>query len=176
MIIHIYRRWGRGGYPAVRSGKRELLSQIEGPEPLHADPTDFGTVLPRRPVTPPQSQAKKELLKTHCCGKNETRVMSPFVANHPDPYQGEIDLNKAKVAAAQYRSTIEPVAHLIRQAPTSRHCPGRRIVGAGGEIKIRGESRKQNTTSASASRELTFRGNASHGKYRTHASELGDAK
>ena len=93
------------------------------------------TVLPMRPV-PPQN-LKRRILKD-ALRKNETRdaAFRRIIRSVP---KGKVSTYGKVAAAAGYPLYHRAVARLLRKAPL-QGLPLQRIVGAGGEIKLRGEA------------------------------------
>ena len=88
-----------------------------------------------RPVTP--QNLKRRILKD-ALRKNETRDVAfrRIIRSVP---RGKVSTYGKVAAAAGYPLYHRAVAHLLRQAPL-QGLPWQRIVGAGGEIKLRGEA------------------------------------
>jgi methylated-DNA-protein-cysteine methyltransferase-like protein len=88
-----------------------------------------------RPVTP--QNLKRRILKD-ALRKNETRddAFRRIIRSVP---RGRVSTYGKVAAAAGYPLYHRAVAHLLRQAPL-QGLPWQRIVGAGGEIKLRGEA------------------------------------
>ena len=93
------------------------------------------TVFPMRPV-PPQN-LKRRILKD-ALRKNETRdaAFRRIIRSVP---KGKVSTYGKVAAAAGYPLYHRAVARLLRKAPL-QGLPWQRIVGAGGEIKLRGEA------------------------------------
>jgi methylated-DNA-protein-cysteine methyltransferase-like protein len=88
-----------------------------------------------RPVTP--QNLKRRILKD-ALRKNETRddAFRRIIRSVP---RGRVSTYGKVAAAAGYPLYHRAVAHLLRQAPL-QGLPWQRIVGAAGEIKLRGEA------------------------------------
>jgi methylated-DNA-protein-cysteine methyltransferase-like protein len=88
-----------------------------------------------RPVTP--QNLKRRILKD-ALRKNETRddAFRRIIRSVP---RGRVSTYGKVAAAAGYPLYHRAVAHLLRQAPP-QGLPWQRIVGAAGEIKLRGEA------------------------------------
>src|ERR1700748_2165310 len=91
--------------------------------------------LPMRPVTP--QNLKRRILKD-ALRKNETRDAAFRRVIRPVP-RGKVSTYGKVAAAAGYPLHHRAVAHLLRHAPL-QGLPWQRIVGAGGQIKLRGDS------------------------------------
>src|ERR1700751_3103463 len=93
------------------------------------------TVLAMRPVAP--QNLKRRILKD-ALRKNETRDAAFRLIIRSVP-KGKVSTYGKVAAAAGYPLYHRAVARLLRHAPL-QGLPWQRIVGAGGEIKLRGEA------------------------------------
>jgi methylated-DNA-protein-cysteine methyltransferase-like protein len=97
--------------------------------------SDSATVLAMRPVAP--QNLKRRILKDGL-RKNEPRdaAFRRIIRSVP---KGKVSTYGKVAAAAGYPLYHRAVARLLRKAPL-QGLPWQRIVGAGGEIKLRGEA------------------------------------
>lgn len=98
-------------------------------------PSETVTVFPMRPA-PPQNLKRKILKDTLRKDESRDAAFRRIIRSVP---KGKVSTYGKVAAAAGYPLYHRAVARLLRQAPL-QGLPWQRIVGAGGEIKLRGEA------------------------------------